>query len=71
MARSFESTWLWRSAFVDNRDPKVSVAEQEFFRLHFLEVRERVKPLVARIAQDMPGLTVHDIATAPDFWTAR
>src|SRR6266436_8383655 len=46
MPSSFEATWLWRSAFADNRDPKVTEAEKTFFRQHLLELRERVKPLV-------------------------
>jgi hypothetical protein len=68
MTGSFESTWLWRSAFADNRNPRVTEAEKEFFRQHFLGFRDRVKPLVARIAQDMPGLTVHDITHLDALW---
>src|SRR6266513_2912793 len=68
MIRSFEHTWLWQSAFTNSRDAKVTPAEQEFFRQHFLELRERVRPLVARIAHDMPGLTVHDITHLDALW---
>jgi hypothetical protein len=68
MPSSFEETWLWRSAFADNHDRKVTEAEKTFFRQHLLELRARVKPLVARIAADMPGYTVHDVTHLDALW---
>ena len=62
-----KDTWLWRHAFVDRRrDSKPS--EQEFFRTQFLDVRDRTRHLVARIATDMPGMTVHDITHLDALW---
>src|SRR5262249_7880713 len=41
---------------------------QDFFRLQLEGLRERVKPLAARIRQDMPGYTVHDISHLDALW---
>ncbi len=60
-------TWLWRTAFVEIR-PDANAEEQAFFRQQFEAMRERVKPLVARIAADMPGYTVHDVTHLDALW---
>jgi hypothetical protein len=65
---AFENTWLWQSAFEDNPDREVTGAERAFFREHFLEMRDRVKPLVARAAADMPGYTAHDMTHLDALW---
>ena len=56
----FRRTWLWQHVFVNQRHD-ATIDEQEFFRDQFLLMREKVAPLVPRIASDMPGLTVHDL----------
>ena len=61
------STWLWRSALVEER-PDASKEEQAFFSLHLSAMRERAKVLVSRIASDMPGYTVHDITHLDALW---
>ena len=61
------STWLWRSALVEER-PDASKEEQAFFSLHLSAMRERAKVPVSRIASDMPGYTVHDITHLDALW---
>jgi hypothetical protein len=68
MPNAFEETWLWRSVFADNDDPNVSANEKVFFQQRLFDMRERVIPLVARIAPDMPGYTVHDITHLDALW---
>jgi len=60
MTYDISATSLWRKAFIENRTD-CSKDEQSYFRQHLEEMRDRVKPLVARIMRDMPGYTVHDI----------
>lgn len=60
-------TWLWRSALVDER-PDSSRDEQAFFALHLNAMREKANALVARIAADMPGYTVHDASHLDALW---
>lgn len=43
-------------------------AEREYFRINLLELRNRVIPIVAQIARDMPGYTVHDITHLDALW---
>lgn len=61
------ATWLWRSALVDER-PDASKAEQAFFAHHLNVMPERATVLVARIASDMPGYTVHDETHLDALW---
>jgi hypothetical protein len=63
----FETTWLWRQAFVDPF-PDASVEEQEFFSGRYLDMREKVGPLVDQIAPAIPGLTVHDLTHLDALW---
>ena len=63
----FKQTWLWQHAFVSPQQD-VSPAEQEFFRDHYLAMREKAAALVSRIAVDVPGLTVHDITHLDALW---
>lgn len=67
MTYDISVTSLWRKAFLENRTDS-SNAEQAFFRQHLEDMRERVKPLVARIMRDMPGYTVHDITHLDALW---
>ena len=63
----FRQTWLWSQAF-SNRRSDSSTEEQEYFRGQFLAMRSKVEQLVSRIAVDMPGMTVHDIAHLDALW---
>jgi hypothetical protein len=62
------ATWLWQSAFGGARDTDHTKNEQDSFRLHLEAMRERAKALVARIAADMPGYTVHDETHLDALW---
>jgi signal transduction histidine kinase len=64
---SFQETWLWRRAFVEER-PDANKEEQEFFRQQFLLMRDKTAELVSFISADMPGLTVHDISHLDALW---
>src|SRR4051794_3608286 len=68
MPSSFKNTRLWRAALVEFELSGPDAEESDFFRLHLLGMRERVKPLVSRIAADMPGYTVHDITHLDALW---
>ena len=50
----FRQTWLWRQAFQTPRSDSTT-EEQEFFRTHYLHIRERAAQLVSRIAVDSTG----------------
>ena len=63
----FRQTWLWRQAFQTPRSDSTP-EEQDYFRTHYLSIRERAGQLVSRIAADMPGLTVHDISHLDALW---
>ncbi|MYE14474.1 MAG: ATP-binding protein, partial [Gammaproteobacteria bacterium] len=63
----FRQTWLWRHSF-DNPRTDSNPDEQEFFRTHYLSIRDRAAQLTSRIATDVPGLTVHDISHLDALW---
>lgn len=63
----FKTTRLWRQAFA-NPQTEISTEEQEFFRDHYLAMRDKVGTLVSRIAVDMPTLTVHDLTHLDALW---
>ena len=63
----FEETWLWQKAFVDSRSDS-SLEEQRFFEQRYLELREKITPLVNRISVELPGITVHDISHLDALW---
>ncbi|MBY5590908.1 ATP-binding protein [Rhizobium leguminosarum] len=63
----FRQTWLWRQAFEAPR-PDTTAGEQEYFRNQYLEMREKAEQLVSRIATDLPGMTVHDVAHLDALW---
>lgn len=67
MSNDIGQTWLWRNAFVEPKGD-CSTTEQTFFRQHLVDLRERVKPLAARIMRDMPGYTVHDVTHLDALW---
>src|SRR6266446_3829564 len=63
----FRQTWLWQNVFVNPR-LDATLDEQEFFRDQFLLMRDKVGHLVAQIAADMPGMTVHDLTHLDSLW---
>src|SRR5882757_586232 len=63
----FRQTWLWRQAFLLPRSDSTT-EEQEFFKTQYLAIRDRAAQLVARIAVDLPGMTVHDISHLDALW---
>jgi hypothetical protein len=66
-ALDFRQTWLWQNVFVNPR-LDATLDEQEFFRDQLLLMREKVGHLVAQIASDMPGMTVHDLTHLDALW---
>src|SRR6266404_3277693 len=63
----FRQTWLWQHVFVNPR-LDATLDEQEFFREQYLLMREKVGYLVAQIAADLPGMTVHDLTHLDALW---
>jgi hypothetical protein len=62
-----QHTSLWQLAFDHSRSDS-SPEEQAFFRSHLENMRDRVRPLVARIATDIPEFTVHDETHLDALW---
>ena len=65
--RQFETTWLWRQAFIESREDCAN-EKQQSFENEYLKIRERVAHLVSRIAKDLPEMTVHDISHLDALW---
>jgi Histidine kinase-, DNA gyrase B-, and HSP90-like ATPase len=63
----FRQTWLWQHVFVNPR-LDATLDEQEFFRSQLLLMRDKIGHLVAQIAADMPGMTVHDLTHLDALW---
>ena len=68
MTPSLNTTWLWQSAFGNACGPDTSARERADFEIHLKAMREKVRGLVARIAHDMPGYTVHDETHLDALW---
>ena len=64
---SYDQSRLWKQAFIEERGD-VFKEEQNFFRNQYIEMREKVRPLVGRISHDMKGMTVHDISHLDALW---
>ncbi|MCO7507885.1 ATP-binding protein [Serratia fonticola] len=64
----FTQTWLWRNTFV-KPIAGISVEEQDYFRINYLEMREKASMLVSQINGAIPGLTVHDISHLDALWS--
>ncbi len=60
-----QDSWLWQTAFGTDAD---ATDEQRYLRSRLLDARDLVIPVVRRIAQDIPGLTVHDISHLDSLW---
>jgi hypothetical protein len=56
----YQETWLWQAAFVGKRDD-ASEKEQTYFAERYRSMREKAEHLVSRIANDVAGLTAHDV----------
>ncbi|HSF08170.1 MAG TPA: hypothetical protein VLA60_02085, partial [Nitrospirales bacterium] len=63
----FRQTWLWQHVFVNPR-LDADITEQDYFRVQFLTMRDRVGHLVSRIAADLPNMTVHDLTHLDFLW---
>jgi hypothetical protein len=68
METALKATWLWQSAFEKASGSDAMPGEQAFFSLHLEGMREKAKVLVARIAADMLGYTVHDETHLDALW---
>ena len=65
-----EEAPLWRAVF-DTNAPGDSSGERDIrqrLKLALLDMRQQVGRLVASIASDMPGLTVHDLTHLDALW---
>jgi hypothetical protein len=63
----FETSALWQSAFGERPKDRHATARAALKR-KFLDLREKVAVLVAQIAKDIPGLTVHDVTHLDALW---
>jgi hypothetical protein len=63
----FETSALWQAAFGERPKDRQAVARAALKRKS-LELREKVALLVAQIAKDIPGLTVHDVTHLDALW---
>ncbi len=63
----FETSALWQTAFAE-RPKDRHAAARAALRQKFLDLREKVALLVAPIAKDIPGLTVHDVTHLDALW---
>jgi hypothetical protein len=64
---NFENTTLWQAAFGPRKND-ATVKPRDDLRAAYLAFRERVEDLTARIATDMPELTIHDISHLDALW---
>src|ERR1035438_4161902 len=63
----FETSALWQAAFGERPKDRHAAARVALKR-KFLDLREKVSVLVAQIAKDIPGLTVHDVTHLDALW---
>ena len=63
----FETSALWQAAFGERPKDRQAAARAALKR-KFLDLREKVSLLVAQIAKDIPGLTVHDVTHLDALW---
>ncbi len=62
-----ETSALWQTAFAV-RPKDRHAAARAALKQKFLDLREKVALLVAQIATDLPGLTVHDVTHLDALW---
>lgn len=63
----FEASTLWQTAFGERARDR-HAAPRAALKRKFLDLREKVAFLVAQIAKDIPGLTVHDVTHLDALW---
>ena len=63
----FETSALWQAAFGERSKDRHAAARAALKR-KFLDLRQKVAMLVAQIAKDIPGLTVHDVTHLDALW---
>lgn len=67
MADGFQKTGLWQSSLAPISDDPLE-PYRERLRVALMTCRENVKPIVDRIANVLPGLTVHDVTHLDALW---
>ena len=67
MSDNYQDTWLWKRAFVEQRED-ATTKEQRYFEEQYNSLRENVHHLVGRIPLDMKDMTVHDISHLDALW---
>lgn len=63
----FKQTALWKTAFEETRSD-TTAEEQARLAACYLAMRTRASALVAKIATDLPHMTVHDVAHLDALW---
>lgn len=63
----FKETTLWKASFVDSRADSTQ-DEQTALSNHYLAMRSRATALTAKIARDLPHMTVHDVTHLDALW---
>jgi Histidine kinase-, DNA gyrase B-, and HSP90-like ATPase len=65
---TYEQSTLWKRTLANqgNEDPHAEARER--LRNAFQRTREKVAPLIAKIGQELPMLTVHDITHIDSLW---
>ncbi|MGO8141956.1 ATP-binding protein [Rhizobium leguminosarum] len=64
---TYKQTTLWMAAFVSPRNDSTA-HEQEKLAGCYNDMRERAGALVAKIAKDLPNLTIHDVTHLDALW---
>lgn len=67
MADGFQTTGLWQSSLAPIIDDPFE-PHRTRLRAALMTCRENVKPIVERIAQVLPGLTIHDVTHLDALW---
>jgi len=63
----FKETSIWRSAFIEHENTRF-LDQRIFLSMQYLDFRIRVKDIVGKIANVLPGLTIHDISHLDALW---
>lgn len=64
---SFKQTALWNAAFEEARSD-ATAEEQAHFAARYEAMRQRASALVAKIAVDLPHMTIHDVTHLDALW---
>jgi hypothetical protein len=69
MVAAIEDTCLWRSSLgAKQNSPHDN--HRDRLKTELLTFRSRITPIAAKIASDLPGLTVHDVSHLDRLWEA-